>query len=120
MAGGLTRLPLDDRDVLIYSNVDQPGHTRHRMSVWARLDGRRTWPAKRLVAEGPAAYSSLTAGRPGTPGTGWTYLLYEQWGHNPEGKNDSRGALARFNLAWLLRGESTGDGEIPGAFAHAR
>jgi sialidase-1 len=121
MAGGLTRLPLDGQDVLIYSNVDQPKQTRHRMSVWASFDGGRTWPVKRLVSEGPAAYSSLTAGQPDTPGAGWIYLLYEQWGQNPEGKkNDSRGALARFNLAWLLRGETTGDGEIPGTFANMR
>lgn len=120
MAAGLTRLPTADHDVLIYSNVDQPGHTRQRMSIWASFDGGRTWPIKRIVDEGPAAYSSLTAGQPDTPGAGWLYLLYEQSGHNPGGKNDSCGALARFNLAWLLRGETTGDGEIPGAFANAR
>jgi len=113
MAGGLTRLPLADRDVLIYSNVDQPEHTRHRMCVWASFDGGQTWPIKRLIDESPAAYSSLTAGRPGTPSEGWIYLLYEQWGHNPDSANDSRGPLVRFNLAWLLQGEPTGDGAAP-------
>ena len=46
----------------------------------------------------------MTAGRPGTPSEGWIYLLYEGAGG---------GRIARFNLAWLLEGEATGDGEAP-------
>jgi sialidase-1 len=111
MAGGLTRLPLPDRDILLYSNDDQPEHTRHRMTVWASFDGGATWPVKRLVDDGTAAYSSLAAGRPGTPSQGWTYLLFERW-------QDRKGTIgpaslahfARFNLAWLLEGTPTGDG----------
>lgn len=115
MAAGLTRLPVPDRDVLLYSNADQPGHTRHRMTVWASFDGGATWPIKRLVDEGPAAYSSLIAGRAGTPSAGWAYLLFERWKETEPHRlgPGGEGHLARFNLAWLLQGEATGDGVAP-------
>ena len=118
MAAGLTRLPLADRDVFIYSNADQPEHTRHRMCLWASFDGGATWPIKRLIDDGTAAYSSLTAGRPGTASAGWIYLLFERW-------QDRKGAIgpesaARFvrcNLTWILEGEPTGDGEVPASLS---
>lgn len=101
--GGLTRLPIAGKDILIFSNIDTPGTARERATVWASFDGGKTWPVKRLVDAGPSAYSSLAAGRPATPSEGWIYLLYE-----------SKGAkVARFNLSWLLDGESTGNGDIP-------
>jgi hypothetical protein len=75
MFGGLERLPVRGKDILLYSNADTPGHERIRGTVWASFDGGQTWPVKRLVHEGPFAYSSLAAGRPGTPGEGWIYLL---------------------------------------------
>lgn len=102
--GGLTRLPVEGHDILIFSNIDTPNATRERATVWASFDGGKTWPVKRLVHKGPSAYSSLHAGRPGTPSEGWIYLHFES------GKGSK---VARFNLAWLLKGESTGDGEIP-------
>ena len=101
--GGLVRLPVAGRDILIFSNIDTPNATRERATVWASLDGGQTWPVKRLVFDGPSAYSSLTAGRPGTPSEGWIYLHFES--------NGSK--VARFNLSWLLAGEPTGDGSIP-------
>lgn len=104
--GGLTRLPIAGRDVLIFSNIDTPKSTRERATVWASFDGGKTWPVKRLVYNGPSGYSSLTAGRAGTPTEGWIYLLFE--GGPGGGAN-----VAKFNLAWLIKGESTGDGEIP-------
>ena len=114
MAGGLTRLPVTGRDVFVYSNVDQPEHTRHRMCLWASFDGGASWPVKRLIDEDAAAYSSLTAGRPGTPSEGWIYLLFERWQDRPGAiGNDSIGRLVRCNLTWLLQGEPTGDGEVP-------
>ena len=65
---------------------------------------------KRLVNEGPSAYSSLTAGRPGTASEGWIYLQFEYG----EGMQQYAGCqLARFNLTWLLAGEATGDGRLP-------
>jgi sialidase-1 len=94
------------RDILIFSNIDTPNPTRERATVWASFDGGKTWPVKRLVYEGRSAYSSLNAGRPGTPSEGWIYLFFEG---GPEGG----GTMARFNLSWLLDGEATGDGELP-------
>jgi sialidase-1 len=101
--GGLERLPVDQRDILIFSNIDTARPTRERGTVWASLDGGKTWPVKRLVFEGPSAYSSLTAGRPGTPSEGWIYLHFEG---GPKGGSH----VARFNLTWLLEGEATGNG----------
>ncbi|MCH2062332.1 MAG: glycoside hydrolase [Roseibacillus sp.] len=104
--GGLTRLPLADHDILLFSNLDTEAAHRERVTVWASFDGGRTWPVKRLVDAGRSGYSSLTTGRGQTPSEGWIYLFYE---HDP-----IKGAhMARFNLAWLLRGEVTGDGVRP-------
>jgi sialidase-1 len=104
--GGLTRLPVKGADILVYSNLDEPTTSRRRITVWASLDGGKTWPVKRLVYDGSSAYSSLAAGRPGTPSEGWIYLQYE-------GGAGGGGQVARFNLAWLLAGEATGDGQLP-------
>lgn len=109
MMGGLTRLPSRERDILLYSNADNPGHERKRMTVWASFDGAQTWPVKRLVDDEFAAYSSLVAGRPETPSEGWVYLLYES---GSDGDYED-GTLARFDLGWLLDGTLTGDGDIP-------
>jgi sialidase-1 len=104
--GGLVRLPVEGRDILIFSNIDTTNPRRERGTVWASLDGGKTWPVKRLVYEGASAYSSLTAGRPGTPSEGWIYLHFE-------GGPDGGSQVARFNLSWLVAGEPTGDGTIP-------
>jgi sialidase-1 len=110
MFNGLVRLPVQERDILIYSNADHDGHQRICMTVWASFDGGRTWPVKRLVHEGLSAYSSLATGRPGTPSEGWIYLQFE----HGEGQQQYAGCqLARFNLAWLLEGQATGDGQLP-------
>ncbi len=106
LMAGLVRLPVKGQDILIFSNIDTPNPKRERATVWASFDGGKTWPIKRLVFDGPSAYSSLTAGRPGTPSEGWIYLCHE-------GGPAGGGQLARFNLAWLLAGEATGDGEVP-------
>ena len=108
--GGLVRLPVKGQDVLIFSNVDTKNAKRERGTVWASFDGGRTWPLKRLVFEGAHGYSSLNAGRPGTPSEGWIYLNFEG---GPKGGS----TVARFNLAWLLEGEPTGDGNVPSALA---
>jgi len=100
--GGLVRLPIQGRDILLYSNCDSPDG-RRLGTVWASFDGGKTWPLKRLVREGSFAYSSLTAGRPATKSEGWIYLHFESGGSK----------VARFNLSWLLKGEKTGDGELP-------
>lgn len=100
--GGLVRLPIQGRDILLYSNCDDPA-TRKNGTVWASFDGGETWPLKRLVDAGAFGYSSITAGRPGTVTEGWAILHYEC--------NGSK--VARFNLSWLLEGEATGDGTLP-------
>ncbi len=104
--GGLVRLPVAGKDILIFSNIDTPNPKRERATVWASFDGGKTWPVKRLVFDGPSAYSSLNAGRPGTASEGWIYLHFE-------GGSKGGSTVARFNLAWLLAGETTGDGSIP-------
>ncbi len=104
LMAGLVRLPVRERDILVFSNIEsQKG--RHHGTVWASFNGAKTWPVKRLVYEGTFAYSSLAAGRPGTPSEGWIYLLFEG---GPKGG----ATLARFNLSWLLAGETTG-GQAP-------
>lgn len=100
--GGLVRLPLEGRDVLLYSNLDSDGgrdlaREREKITVWASFDGGETWPVKRLVSNGPSAYSSMAAGRPGTVTDGDIFLFYE----GGEGGQYSALQLARFNLAWL-------------------
>lgn len=109
--GGLVRLPVEDRDILLFSNVDTRGARRERTTVWVSCDGGATWPLKRLVDEGPGGYSSLAAGRPETASEGSIYLLYEAGG--------GRARLARSNLSWLLAGEATGDGQLPAWLARS-
>jgi len=107
--GGLVRLPVHGRDIILYSNCDNATRERRNVTVWASFDGAKTWPIKRRVFEGPSAYSSLSAGRAGTPSAGWIYILLEG------GKKHRYGGaqLARFNLSWLLKGKKTGDGKLP-------
>lgn len=100
--GGLVRLPIKGKDILIYSNVDSPKGRNHG-TVWASFDGGKTWPVKRLVYEGGFAYSSLNAGRPGTASEGNIYLHFESGGSK----------VARFNLSWVLGGTPTNDGTVP-------
>jgi hypothetical protein len=106
LMGGLVRLPVKGRDVLVYSNVVSD-RGRRNGHVWASFDGGVTWPVRRQVFEGPFGYSSLDAGRPGTGSEGWIYLLHE-------GGETGKGSQVRFNLTWVLEGEKTGDGEVPG------
>jgi sialidase-1 len=109
MKGGLTRLPVKGRDVLMFSNADTGGGDRKRMTVWASFDGAKTWPVKRLVYAPHGAYSSLAAGRPDTASEGLIYLLFEG---GPDGRYSAM-QVARFNLSWILEGERTGSGEVP-------
>lgn len=117
---GLLRLPIKGKDILLYSNVDTETFRRNRITVWGSFDGGKTWPVKRLLYGGPSAYSSLAAGRPGTPSEGWIYMHHERG----EDHDDPNGLahefippqgsfVARFNLSWLLAGQATGDGPMP-------
>jgi sialidase-1 len=92
---GMIRMPseaAEGKDVLLFSAPDNPGKSRHRMTVFASFDQGKTWPVKRLVSEGMSAYSSLAASPDGT-----IYLLFERG----EKKLYDRMTLARFNLAWV-------------------
>jgi len=95
--GGTIRLPISGRDILIYSNCDS-NTERQNVSVWASFDGTKTWPIKRSIFTGLSAYSSLAAGRPGTPSEGWIYCFLEAGDiHRYAGAR-----VARFNLNWLV------------------
>ena len=78
---------------------------REKATVWASFDGGRTWPVKRLVYDGPSAYSNLGVGRVGTPSQGNIYLIFEG------GPKGSHGAvqIVSFNLSWLLNGRNLND-----------
>ena len=91
LMAGLVRLPIAGQDILLFSNIESP-EGRHHGTVWASFDGGKTWPVKLLVDEGSFAYSSMAAGRNGTPSEGMIYLFYE---------SDKGAKMARFNLAWI-------------------
>jgi Neuraminidase (sialidase) len=110
LMGGLVRLPVLDRDILVFSNIVHPAG-RKNGHVWASFDGGKTWPVRRQVFEGNFAYSALNAGRPGTPTEGWIFLHFEG---GPQGGS----SFARFNLTWILEGEKTGDGDLPTWLVH--
>ena len=116
LMAGLVRLPVDGQNILLFSNIDVPAtkvdeeipHSqrttqRERGTIWASFDGGQTWPVKRLVDKSTFAYSSLAAGREGTPSEGWIYLLYESSTSRGE---DGRAHIARFNLDWVLKGHN--------------
>ena len=106
--GGLVRLPYLHKDILLYSNVDAEdeggsshrGGDRRNISVWVSFDGGQSWPVKRLIYDGPAGYSCMAAGRPGTHTEGQIYMLFE----GGPGGQDSAIQFVRFNLDWLLQG----------------
>jgi len=114
--GGMIRLPVAGRDILLYSNLDteagempkQVGAStskgREKITVWASFDGARTWPSKRLVYNGPSAYSNLGVGRSGTASQGKIFLIFEG------GPKDCYEAvqMVSFNLSWLLSGKDMG------------
>jgi sialidase-1 len=105
LMGGLVRLPVAGRDVLLFSNVlSERG--RRGGHVWASFDGGDSWPVRREVFSGSFAYSSMNAGRLGTASEGLIYLLFE-------GGPEAAGTIACFNLSWVLQGEPTGDGAVP-------
>jgi sialidase-1 len=110
--GGMIRLPIEGRDILLYSNLDSGGGAmpaqvgasittgRANATVWASFDGGRTWPVKRLVHAGPASYSNLGVGRSGTPSQGLIFLNFEGGA-----KTETEFVhVAAFNLSWLLDG----------------
>jgi sialidase-1 len=112
LLGGMVRLPVAGHDILLYSNLEtdagvmpaevggSTGEEREKVTVWASFDGGRSWPVKRLVHDGPGAYSTLAVGRTGTPSEGRIYLLFEGGPENAHGAVQ----VVAFNLSWLLDG----------------
>ena len=80
----------DSKGRVLFSNP--AATTRTRMTIRMSTDGGRTWPASRVIHEGPAAYSSLAILRGGTIG-----LLYELGEASPY----ERIAFARFDTGWV-------------------
>lgn len=99
LMGGLVRLPIQKQDVLLFSNIESE-EGRKNGTVWVSFDGGKSWPLKRVVDKGSFAYSSMTAGRKGTPSEDLIYLLYE---------SDGGAKIARFNMEWLLNGKIPDD-----------
>lgn len=111
--GGMIRLPVLGHDILLFSNLDtdagempakvgaSTSKGREKITVWASFDGGRSWPVKRLIDDGPSAYSNLGVGRSGTPSQGKIYLIFEG------GPTDCYEAVqvVSFNLSWLLNGQ---------------
>ena len=109
---GMIRLPVGGHDILLYSNLDtdagqmpaQVGAStskgREKITVWASFDGGQSWPVKRLIYNGPSAYSNLGVGRTGTPSQGKIYLIFEG---GPTGCYEAVQVVS-FNLSWLLNG----------------
>lgn len=114
LKAGMIRLPVPGHDILLYSNVDtdagvMPARVgasivtgREKITVWGSLDGGRSWPLKRLVYDGPSAYSNLGVGRSATASQGRIYLLFEG---GPGGPHDAVQVVS-FNLSWLLNGRN--------------
>jgi len=112
LMGGMIRLPIAGRDILLFSNADTDGGVmpgkvgasiataREKITIWASFDGGATWPVKRLVSGGPGAYSCLGVGRTGTPSQGRVFLVFEG---GPKGHHAAVQVVS-FNLAWLLDG----------------
>ena len=86
----------DEEPLLLFSNPSPPiakeRGPRIRMTVRASRDDGRTWPAERLVHEGPSAYSCLARLPDDSVG-----LLYEAG----DGDTYDEIRFARFTLDWL-------------------
>lgn len=102
LMGGLTRIPLEKHDILLFSNIISGSKEIGRTNghVWVSFDGGKTWPLKKRIDKGSFAYSSMVAGRNGTPSEGMIYLFYE---------SDGGAKIAAFNLRWLLGGKDLSD-----------
>lgn len=86
------------RPLLLFAN---PASTRReRMTVRVSEDEGATWPASRVVHDGPAAYSSLVALRDRRIG-----LLYERGGRGPY----ERISFARFAIDWVQQKDDPAD-----------
>lgn len=84
-----------DPEPLLFANPAARGglaRGRHSMTVRLSRDGGLTWPASRVLHDGPAAYSDLCLAPDGT-----VVCLYERGEAGPY----ERLTVARFGLEWL-------------------
>ena len=101
LMAGLDRLPHNEQDILIFSNVDSKNERENGM-IWISFDGGKTWPLKKSIDQGKYKYSSIAVGRENTPSEGFIYVLYE-FG---DFQNNYAGAkIAKFKMTWLLIGK---------------
>jgi len=70
------------------------GAERRRLAVWSSVDEGRTWPVRKVVHAGGAAYSNLV-----DLGQGQVGVLFERDGY-------AAITLSRFSLDWLLSGDA--------------
>lgn len=90
---------------LLYSSPDttkREHKERVNVTIRASFDGGLTWPVKRLLEDGPSAYSDLAVLQDGT-----ILCFYESGGENPPRIYKRKWAysylnLARFNIDWLM------------------
>jgi sialidase-1 len=75
--GSMINYVNEGKDILIFSNPDNPGKRRN-MSVKVSHDNGNTWKVRKVIHEGPAAYSCLTILPNGNIG-----LLYENGEKSP-------------------------------------
>ncbi|MGH9308363.1 MAG: sialidase family protein, partial [Vicinamibacterales bacterium] len=86
-----------DRDRLLFANPASA--KRERLTVRLSYDEGGSWPAERVVHEGPAAYSSLVVLPDRSIG-----VLFERGERSPY----ERITFARFTLGWLTGGKDSG------------
>ena len=82
----------EGRGVILFSAPH--GKQRSQMTVWASQDDGKTWPHRKLIFDGSAAYSNLVALPEGRVG-----LLCELGNDNPYRTI----AFVTFPLSWLLK-----------------
>jgi sialidase-1 len=78
------------RGVVVFTNA--ASDKRERLTVRLSYDGGRSWPAARVLHEGPAAYSTVVPLRDGA-----LAVLYERGDTQPY----ERITFARFDVAWV-------------------
>ncbi|MDX2512462.1 MAG: sialidase family protein [Desulfobacterales bacterium] len=81
----------DGKDIILFSNP--AAETRERMTIRASFDGGKSWPASKVIHDGPAAYSAMTVADDET-----IFVLFENGDKHPY----ERISLASFKLGWLL------------------
>jgi sialidase-1 len=104
--GGMLRLPVDGHDILLYSGFDADSGSlqEDKLTIWVSFDGGKTWPVKKMIAEGFCGNSNLTVGKPGTTTEGKIFIAYE----TGTGKIDAI-HVKSFNMSWILDGKNIND-----------